>query len=249
ITGPNMAGKITYLRQTALIVLLAQIGSYVPAEKAKISVVDRIFCRVGASDNLARGESTFLVEMSETAHILRKATQHSLVIMDEVGRGTSTEDGLSIAWAISEYILNCIGVKTLFATHYHELTRLVHANMQLLCFEVFEENETISFLKRVKHGASENSYGIHVAKLAGIPDAVVTRANELLQVIQQKAHNHLAEATIEPEPAIQSTQPLSQGLFSDEELILNDILCLDVNNLTPLDALQKIAHWKKALKK
>ncbi|MGL4985648.1 MAG: DNA mismatch repair protein MutS [Treponemataceae bacterium] len=244
ITGPNMAGKSTYLRQTALIVLLAQMGSYVPATKAVISIVDRIFCRVGASDNLARGESTFLIEMSETAHILRKASRQSLVIMDEVGRGTSTEDGLSIAWAISEYILNCIGVKTLFATHYHELTRLVHDNMQLLCFEVFEENDVITFLKRVKVGASENSYGIHVAKLAGLPHNVVQRANELLQIIQKQTYQQKMPV---PQQILEMQKSETLDLFSNEDLLINEILSLDVNNLTPLEALQKITHWKTSL--
>ena len=157
VTGPNMAGKSTYLRQNALIVLLAQIGSFVPATKAHIGIVDKIFCRVGASDNLARGESTFLVEMSETALILRSATKKSLVIMDEVGRGTSTEDGLSIAWAVSEYLLNVIKAKTLFATHYHELTRLDHPALQLLCLEVLEQAGHVVFLKKIKEGATENS--------------------------------------------------------------------------------------------
>ena len=180
ITGPNMAGKSTYLRQNALIALLAQIGSFVPAKSAHIGVVDKIFCRVGASDNLARGESTFLVEMAETANILRSATAKSLVIMDEVGRGTSTEDGLSIAWAVSEHLLNKIKCKTLFATHYHELTRLKHNNLQLLCLEVLENDGEVVFLKRIKQGASQNSYGLHVAKLAGVPTEVVNRSKELL---------------------------------------------------------------------
>ncbi|MBR4011575.1 MAG: DNA mismatch repair protein MutS, partial [Spirochaetaceae bacterium] len=185
VTGPNMAGKSTYLRQNALIVLLAQIGSFVPASKAHIGVVDKIFCRVGASDNLARGESTFLVEMSETALILRSATEKSLVIMDEVGRGTSTEDGLSIAWAVSEYLLNVIKAKTFFATHYHELTRLVHPSLQLLCLDVLEQSGQVVFLKRIKEGATTNSYGIHVAKLAGIPDSVIKRAENVLATLQK----------------------------------------------------------------
>ena len=187
ITGPNMAGKSTYLRQNALIALLAQTGSFVPASSAKIGIVDRIFCRVGASDNLAKGESTFLVEMTETARILRSATEKSLVIMDEVGRGTSTEDGLSIAWAVSEYLLNEIKCKTLFATHYHELTRLDHDAIKLLCMAVSENGSEIVFLRKVIEGASANSYGIHVARLAGIPDAVIDRAQEILEKIQKDA--------------------------------------------------------------
>src|SRR5574344_1125587 len=188
ITGPNMAGKSTFLRQNALIALLAQTGSFVPASSARIGIVDRIFCRVGASDNLARGESTFLVEMTETAHILRSATIKSLVIMDEVGRGTSTEDGLSIAWAVSEYLLNKIQCKTLFATHYHELTRIEHPALKKLCMAVSEAGKDVVFLRKVIDGASANSYGIHVASLAGVPEAVVRRAQDILNRIQQEAN-------------------------------------------------------------
>ena len=180
ITGPNMAGKSTFLRQTALISLMAQTGSFVPAESADLAPVDRIFCRVGASDNLARGESTFLVEMTETAHILRSATRDSLVIMDEVGRGTSTEDGLSIARAVTEYLLDRIGAKTLFATHYHELSRLEHPRLAGYCLDVLETEGTVVFLKKVRPGASANSYGIHVARLAGIPEPVLDRARAFL---------------------------------------------------------------------
>src|SRR5574344_309490 len=187
ITGPNMAGKSTYLRQNALIALLAQTGAFVTASSARIGIVDRIFCRVGASDNLARGESTFLVEMTETAHILRSATIKSLVIMDEVGRGTSTEDGLSIAWAVSEYLLNKIQCKTLFATHYHELTRIEHPALKKLCMAVSEAGKDVVFLRKVIDGSSANSYGIHVARLAGIPQAVVERSRDLLDRIQEEA--------------------------------------------------------------
>ena len=178
ITGPNMAGKSTFLRQTALIVLLAQIGSFVPAEKAVLAPVDCIFCRVGASDNLARGESTFLVEMTETAYILRNASAHSLVIMDEIGRGTSTGDGFSIARAVSEYLLHTIGAKTLFATHYHELARLEHPRLQTLCLDVLETEGKIVFLKKVIEGIAAHSYGVHVAELAGLPETVIQRATE-----------------------------------------------------------------------
>ncbi len=180
ITGPNMAGKSTYLRQNALIVLMAQIGCYVPARKACIPIVDRIFCRVGASDNLSRGESTFMVEMQETARILHEASRYSLVIMDEVGRGTSTRDGLAIAQSISEYILHTIQCMTLFATHYHELTRLSEQHLQLLCLAVDDNGEKIRFLKHVQEGAIASSYGIHVAALAGIPAAVTKRAEEII---------------------------------------------------------------------
>ena len=241
VTGPNMAGKSTYLRQNALIVLLAQIGSFVPASKAHIGVVDKIFCRVGASDNLARGESTFLVEMSETALILRSATEKSLVIMDEVGRGTSTEDGLSIAWAVSEYLLNVIKAKTFFATHYHELTRLVHPSLQLLCLDVLERSGQVVFLKRIKEGATTNSYGIHVAKLAGIPDSVIKRAENVLATLQKDT-----PVTIENEKT-EKPKLTMPSLFSEEELVLEEILSVNPDDMTPFQALQAIAKWKSRL--
>lgn len=241
VTGPNMAGKSTYLRQNALIVLLAQIGSFVPASKAHIGVVDKIFCRVGASDNLARGESTFLVEMSETALILRSATEKSLVIMDEVGRGTSTEDGLSIAWSVSEYLLNVIKAKTFFATHYHELTRLVHPSLQLLCLDVLEQSGQVVFLKRIKEGATTNSYGIHVAKLAGIPDSVIRRAEDILSTLQKDTPITIENVKTE-KPKL--TLP---SLFSEEELVLEEILSVNPDDMTPLQALQVISKWKSRL--
>ena len=256
ITGPNMAGKSTYLRQNALIALLAQTGSFVPAKEAHIGIVDRIFCRVGASDNLARGESTFLVEMSETAYILRGATDKSLVIMDEVGRGTSTEDGLSIAWAVSEYLLNTIKCKTLFATHYHELTRLCHPRLKLLCMDVREEDDKVVFLRKIKDGASENSYGIHVASLAGIPESVIKRANEILSKLQS-SDEHKKNETLNKSDAIFETVQSSAeipaksltmpGLFSDEEMILDEILSADPDDMTPREALDLVARWKKQL--
>ncbi|MGL1892045.1 MAG: DNA mismatch repair protein MutS [Spirochaetaceae bacterium] len=243
ITGPNMAGKSTYLRQVALIVLMAQTGSFVPADSAKISVVDRIFCRVGASDNLARGESTFLVEMNETANILRSATKKSLIIMDEVGRGTSTNDGLSIAWAICEYILENIQAKTLFATHYHELTELKEANMFNLSMAVKETGKDILFLKKVINGASNNSYGIHVAKIAGVPEQVIDRANSLLEHISDD-NTQLKEV---PKKAAKKSL-YSQELFPSEEYILNAIKGIDFNNTTPLEALNFVSKWQKELK-
>jgi DNA mismatch repair protein MutS len=244
ITGPNMAGKSTFLRQNALIALLAQTGSFVPAASAKLGVVDRIFCRVGASDNLARGESTFLVEMTETANILRSATAKSLVIMDEVGRGTSTEDGLAIAWAVSEYLLDAVKCKTLFATHYHELTRMEHKSLKMLCMDVSDQNGTVVFLRKVKDGASENSYGIHVARLAGIPQQVIDRANVILAHIQSVAADR---PVLEPVPVPPQNEPGMPGLFSDEEIVLDEILSSDPDNMTPLSALQSISRWKKAL--
>ena len=262
ITGPNMAGKSTYLRQNALIAVLAQIGSFVPAEKAHIGVVDKIFCRVGASDNLARGESTFLVEMTETANILRSATSKSLVIMDEVGRGTSTEDGLSIAWAVSEFLLNTIKAKTLFATHYHELTRLTHDSLQLLCLEVLETSGEVIFLKRIKEGASENSYGLHVARLAGIPQKVIDRAAKIIAVLQKHSPatetiisdgdsgidfaNEKLNSTAAAATEIR-TNTNAPGLFSEEELVLEEILSLNIDELTPLEALKNLARWQKQL--
>ncbi len=252
ITGPNMAGKSTYLRQNALIALLAQTGSFVPASKARLGIVDRIFCRVGASDNLAKGESTFLVEMTETANILHAATKRSLVIMDEVGRGTSTEDGLAIARAVSEYLLDTIGCKTFFATHYHELSRMEHPSLKMLCMDVLEQNGSVVFLRKVKEGVTENSYGIHVAKLAGIPQSVIDRANVILAHIQALANDNpvilddLPAKASSSEAAV-SPAPVNPGLFSDEEIIISEILSVDTDNLTPLNALQIIARWKKAL--
>ena len=252
ITGPNMAGKSTYLRQNALICLLAQIGSFVPAKSAKIGIVDKIFCRVGASDNLAKGESTFLVEMTETAHILHSATKRSLVIMDEVGRGTSTEDGLAIARAVSEHLLDEIQCRTLFATHYHELSRMEHKKLNLLCMDVSEQNGSVVFLRKVKEGASENSYGIHVASLAGIPQCVINRANVILNHIQQMAsENPLlldeSEKLLAKSKDVQPQVPSLPGLFSDEEIIISEILSVDTDNITPINALQIITRWKKTL--
>ncbi len=249
ITGPNMAGKSTYLRQNALIALLAQTGSYVPASKARLGIVDRIFCRVGASDNLAKGESTFLVEMTETANILHAATSRSLVIMDEVGRGTSTEDGLAIARAVSEYLLDTVHCKTFFATHYHELSRMEHPRLKMLCMDVREQNGSVVFLRKVKEGVTENSYGIHVAKLAGIPQSVIERAQVILSHIQALAQDNPVLLEDIPSPKKSEAQPVNSapGLFSDEEIIISEILSVDTDNLTPLNALQTIARWKKAL--
>ncbi|HUX50116.1 MAG TPA: DNA mismatch repair protein MutS [Spirochaetia bacterium] len=245
ITGPNMAGKSTYLRQTALITLMAQIGSFVPAQEAVIGLVDRIFCRVGASDNLARGESTFLVEMNETAHILHSATPSSLVIMDEVGRGTGTNDGLAIAWAVSEHLLDAVGCRTLFATHYHELTALAHKGLFNLSLSVQEHGNEIVFLKRVEKGPSSNSYGIHVARLAGLPHSVVRRANELLLELQASREGGGAHFVPAPASPKDDGQP---GLFSGDELVIQDLLSFDVTRTTPLEALNRIERWQKELR-
>lgn len=252
ITGPNMAGKSTFLRQTALIVLMAQVGSFVPASFARITPVDKIFCRVGASDNLAHGESTFLVEMMETAHILRSATQSSLVIMDEVGRGTSTEDGLSIARAVTEYLLDHTGAKTLFATHYHELAQFYHPRMADFCLDVLETEGDVVFRKKVIPGISAGSYGVHVAKLAGLPDAVIRRAQTLLAEYET-AHGVSASGgkkELLPPAASSGSLPSGQtppSLFSAEELVLDEILSADPDNLTPMQALQLIGRWKSSL--
>lgn len=247
ITGPNMAGKSTYLRQNALIALLAQTGSFVPADSAKIGIVDRIFCRVGASDNLAKGESTFLVEMTETANILHAATNKSLVIMDEVGRGTSTEDGLAIAKAVSEYLLDTLKCKTFFATHYHELSRLEHPCLKFLCMDVLEQDGSVVFLRKIKEGVTKNSYGIHVAKLAGIPQVVIERANKILKEIQTfYGENEIFNEQLNIEQS-QKEDFHSPGLFSDEEIIISEILSVDLNNMTPMNALQTISRWKNTL--
>lgn len=250
ITGPNMAGKSTFLRQTALIAIMAQIGSFVPAAELRIDPVDRIFCRVGATDNLARGESTFLVEMTETALILRSATKQSLVIMDEVGRGTSTEDGLSIAQAVTEYLLNQIGARTLFATHYHELSRIKHDRLADWCLDVLETEGNVVFLKKVRPGASGNSYGIHVARLAGIPEPVLSRAMKLLSahVADLKLPSVPEPESVPAQSAVSTKSLIAQtGLFPEEELVLDEILSTDANSCTPLEALQLIDRWKKRL--
>ncbi len=242
LTGPNMAGKSTYLRQTALIILMAQMGSYIPAEEASIGIVDKIFCRVGATDNLARGESTFLVEMNETANILRNATENSLVIMDEVGRGTSTHDGLSIAWAVSEYLLDNTRAKTLFATHYHELTLLRNEALDNFSMEVKEHKGSIVFLKKVTPGPAGHSYGIHVAGLAGLPEEVLLRAEELLRQIEQVETREFLGT-----PERKERKPSQNELFSREEVLIKRIQSLDITKMTPLDALNLIAGWKKEL--
>ena len=194
ITGPNMAGKSALLRQTALIVLMAQMGSFVPADAASVGIVDKVFTRVGASDNLSRGESTFMVEMTETASILNNLSNRSLILMDEIGRGTSTYDGVSIAWAIVEYLHNHkdFNPKTLFATHYHELNQLQEDLVRVKNFNVSvkEVGDKIIFMRKLKEGGSEHSFGIHVAQLAGIPNSVVFRANEILHFLEKEKHKN-----------------------------------------------------------
>ncbi len=243
ITGPNMAGKSTFLRQNALIVLLAQAGSFVPAASARIGSVDRIFCRVGAQDNLARGESTFLLEMHETASILNNAGPRSLVIMDEVGRGTGTLDGLSIARAVSEHVLDECRSRTLFATHYHELTALRHARLVDLSMAVEERSGEVVFLKRVVEGPAAGSYGIHVARLAGVPASVVARAEEIRDALESEEPGRTGAG----ERVAVRRPPEPGSLFSAEELVLDALKGMDIDRMTPLDALTRLAALKKAV--
>ena len=257
LTGPNMAGKSTFLRQTALIVLLAQIGSFVPAEEARIGTVDGIFCRVGASDNLARGESTFLVEMNETARILRAATDRSFIILDEIGRGTSTEDGRAIARAVCEHLLDGVRAQTLFATHLRELTEIRHPHAANYSLQVEDDGGEVVFLKRVQPGAADQSYGVHVAALAGVPDAVVARARALLRepgAIPGGAPGDGAPGAPAPRGTTSGGEvgrPVAgyrQGaLFPPHELIGRAVAALDVDATTPLEALQLLARWQREL--
>ncbi len=257
ITGPNMAGKSTYMRQTALIVLMAQIGSFVPAKSANIGIVDRIFTRVGASDDLASGQSTFMVEMTEVANILRNATCNSLLILDEIGRGTSTFDGLSIAWAVVEHISNekLLGAKTLFATHYHELTELEGklSSVNNYCIAVKESGEDIVFLRKIIKGGADKSYGIQVAKLAGVPQNVINRAKEIVEELSDadittKARQlQVEDVKVEDiksktSKKKKSFEPNQLSLFSvpEENKILQEIKELDISNMTPIDALNKL---------
>ena len=243
ITGPNMAGKSTYMRQTALIVLMAQIGSFVPAASANIGICDRIFTRVGASDDLASGQSTFMVEMSEVANILRNATKNSLLILDEIGRGTSTYDGLSIAWAVVEYISNSelLGAKTLFATHYHELTELEGklSSVNNYCIAVKEDGDDIVFLRKIVKGGADRSYGIQVAKLAGVPDIVIDRANEICnQLIDTDITTKLKDIKITNDFHKSASDTQMSFLANPEEsAILEEIKNADLSNMTPMKAL------------
>lgn len=262
ITGPNMAGKSTYMRQTALIVLMAQIGSFVPATEAVIGIVDRIFTRVGASDDLASGQSTFMVEMTEVANILRNATQNSLLVLDEIGRGTSTFDGLSIAWAVVEHISNprLLGAKTLFATHYHELTELEGklSNVNNYCIAVKEKGDDIVFLRKIVPGGADRSYGIQVAKLAGVPESVIERAkviadelsqNDISEVVSSIAMEHT------PQTKVQNGRldevDISQISFLDtvkDDDIIEEIRTMDLSNVTPMEAMNKLFQIQSKIK-
>ncbi len=263
ITGPNMAGKSTYMRQTALIVLMAQMGCFVPARSANIGIVDRIFTRVGASDDLASGQSTFMVEMNEVANILRNATADSLLILDEIGRGTSTFDGLSIAWAVIEHISNkkLLGAKTLFATHYHELTELEGkiSNVNNYCIAVKERGDDIVFLRKIIKGGADRSYGIQVAKLAGVPDMVIDRAkeiakqlsdNDITEKVQSIAIERKGEGKARKAPRYDEVDLAQMSLFdtvSDEDVI-KELTEIDITVMTPLDAMNTLYRLQNKLK-
>jgi len=243
VTGPNMAGKSTILRQIGLAVILAQLGSFVPCGAARIGVVDRLFTRVGASDNLARGQSTFMVEMSETSAILHNASPRSLVLLDEIGRGTSTYDGVAIAWAVTEHLHDRVGCKTMFATHYHELMqlpeRLQHARNYNVA--VRETGDTVVFLHRLEPGGTDRSYGIHVGQLAGLPDGVVHRAREILATLE-------GEHRVVPGAVESPRDPGQLALFADPpppDPMVEELRRIDVNALTPLEALNRLAEFKR----
>ncbi|WP_432630522.1 DNA mismatch repair protein MutS [Brotaphodocola sp.] len=263
ITGPNMAGKSTYMRQTALIVLMAQIGSFVPADQANIGICDRIFTRVGASDDLASGQSTFMVEMTEVANILRNATRNSLLILDEIGRGTSTFDGLSIAWAVVEHISNTkvLGAKTLFATHYHELTELegIMSGVNNYCIAVKEQGDDIVFLRKIVKGGADKSYGIQVAKLAGVPDSVINRAKELVEELsnadlatraKEIAENSATSSSHKPVPKPDDVEMSQLTLFDTvrEDDIIEELKTMELGTMTPIDALNTLYRLQTRLK-
>ncbi|GHT19303.1 DNA mismatch repair protein MutS [Planctomycetales bacterium] len=244
ITGPNMSGKSTFIRQTALLCIMAQLGSFIPARDATIGICDRIFARVGASDDVSRGQSTFMVEMTETARILNQATAQSLVILDEIGRGTSTYDGLSLAWAIVEYLHDKLGSRTMFATHYHELTDLseMFDRIRNLNVAVSEKNGNVAFLHKIVPGAADKSYGIHVAKIAGVPKEVVQRAGTILDELEQ---NHVKTSTLGKKFLVGSMQFSLFG--SDDHPVIEELRELNVDDLKPLEALKLVAEWKRTI--
>jgi DNA mismatch repair protein MutS len=252
ITGPNMAGKSTVLRQVAIMVLMAQIGSFIPAARASMGITDRIFTRVGALDNLSQGQSTFMVEMQETANILHSATRHSLVIMDEIGRGTSTFDGLSIAWAVAEYLhdLKGSGVKTLFATHYHELTELAVSMPRVKNYNIAvkEWNDEIIFLRKLVAGGTNRSYGIQVARLAGIPRDVIMRAKKILYRIENSNHVAPGLSVLPKEENLLKGQ-VQLNLFQHTgHLVIEKLQQVDISKMTPLDALNVLNELKDEVK-
>jgi DNA mismatch repair protein MutS len=251
ITGPNMAGKSTYLRQVALIVLMAQMGSFVPAKKAVVGMVDQIFTRIGASDELSRGQSTFMVEMNETANILHHATPRSLVILDEIGRGTSTFDGISIAWAVAEYLYHSRDMKarTLFATHYHELTDLELTLPGVKNYNVLvrEWNDQIVFVRKIVRGGADKSYGIHVARLAGLPKPVIERAKEILSCLEDGT---VHSQELPQYPSIQrdaqmEDPPHQLSLFDSKLSFMETLKEIDLDSLTPIEALLKLKELKE----
>jgi len=257
ITGPNMAGKSTYIRQTAVIVLMAQMGSFVPADEAETGIVDRIFTRVGAGDSLSGGQSTFMVEMTEVASILKNASSKSLILLDEVGRGTSTFDGLSIAWAVAEHIHDPdkLGARTLFATHYHELTDLARTmdGVRNLSIAVKEWGDRVIFLRTIVEGGTNRSYGIEVARLAGVSEDVISRAREVLRNLEKGELDEIGM------PRIARGKPSRKGNIGQMDLfagevspnmsgLINELKGLDVLNMTPMEALDRIIEWQKMVK-
>jgi DNA mismatch repair protein MutS len=249
VTGPNMAGKSTYLRSAALITLMAQMGSFIPAREGSIGLCDRIYCRVGASDNLARGESTFLVEMNETAYILNTASEKSLVIMDEVGRGTGTNDGLSIAWAVSEELLDRIKCRTFFATHYHELSLLSHSRIVNRSMEVLEKDGGVIFLRRLREGPAAESYGLHVARLAGLTPAVLERAGQIMKRLRERDAGLWESASLFKDTALYKPEPPAEKEIVNQSAsaILGELNSLDPNQITPLEAIALVNKWKQQI--
>jgi DNA mismatch repair protein MutS len=249
LTGPNMAGKSTYLRQTALIVIMAQMGSFIPADCGEVGVVDRIFTRIGASDDLSTGQSTFMVEMIETAELLLNATRRSLIILDELGRGTSTFDGMAIAQAVIEYIHNKVRARTLFSTHFHELTTLAYSLKRLCSYrvEVEEKDGEIFFLHRVSPGSTDRSYGINVARMAGVPDPVIKRSIELLEELETRGKGPAQLdlfKTLDYDTSFLESAAGSTGFSAVE----SELLQLDLNSISPLEALQKLVIWQEKLR-
>jgi DNA mismatch repair protein MutS len=253
LTGPNMAGKSTYMKQSAMIIIMAQIGCYVPAKYAKIGVVDKIFTRIGASDDIVSGQSTFMVEMSEVANIVNSATERSFIILDEVGRGTSTFDGISIAWAISEYIHDHLKAKTIFATHYHELTDMEkkYKNAVNYRIEVKEKEDSVIFLRKIVRGGADKSYGIEVARLAGLPDEILTNSRKILKSLE--ARRAIIEKKIKGEQLTLFGELSQKSEEEEKEERVNKIrdkiylavMELDIENMTPIEALLKLNQLKK----
>ena len=250
ITGPNMAGKSTYIRQAALLTVMAQMGSFVPASEARIGVADRVFARVGASDELGKGQSTFMVEMTETARILNTASARSLVILDEIGRGTSTYDGISLAWAVTEFLHDSIQCRTLFATHYHELTDLTatlkHASNWNVA--VHEQGDGIVFLHRIVEGSADKSYGIHVARLAGVPADVVERASVILDTLESDHLNEEGKPTVPAREKKGGAKQLSLFVV-EEHPVFDEIRNLKIDEMTPLAALEELNRIREELKR